>query len=220
MAKGPWVGTGSASLFRVKLTMVLGASRCQMGFTLRDVAFQGQTAQTAAAEIHTRLQTPLQGILTSADSLVDVDVTHLQEKTGSSVSFGTAVGALNAVAQERQPAFLACVASFKSGFRTRYGTGRMFIPIRYEPWVEGDTLSTAGRTSIEAFLDVLRTNYVGSGVQGEFRLVNAHETLPAARPSKSETPLPEVPAQWYDVESIRLETRLTALRSRRMGVGT
>lgn len=213
-------GIGDTRVFDVRIKLKLPGGFAQFGFSLRDVALQGQTAAECAAHVHANMQTPIQGILTTADALLDVDVRRLGTQEGGSVSFGSAVGALNAVAAERTPSMLAVVVTFKSEIRARYGGGRMFLPVRYEPWIDGDSLSTAGVTSLQAFLDAIQTEYMQGTGSGEFRLVTAHPALAAGRPSTSPTPLPAVPARWYDVQSMRLNTVLTSLKSRRAGVGT
>lgn len=220
MATGPWGGAGNRSIFDVKVQFNLATSRCQFGFTVRDVEGGTPTAQAVIDAVHPWVTTHIKPMLYPVDAVVGVDVVNPATKIGSSYTFANGAGTIGQVAAARVPSLLAVVVSMKGEMRTRYGQGRFFLPVRDEAFIEGETLSGTAVTAYNAALASLEGLFIGDTATTGFRLVNAHKLLPGDRPHTAGEPLPEVPATWYDVVSLRLNTTITALRSRRAGVGT
>ena len=79
---------------------------------------------------------------------------------------------------------------------------------------------TGGLAAFTAFVDALTATYVGASTGQEWILVNSHPALLAGRPNGTRPSVAAVPASWYDVTSIRLNTQVGSLRSRKQGVGS
>jgi hypothetical protein len=122
--------------------------------------------------------------------------------------------------QPNAPDFTMVPIAFKSGFRKRIGQGRMLFPVRASGFVSGNVLSAQAIGFFNTFITAVRDAYGPATIANEFRLITAHPLLPASRPHKSGAALPEIPAEWYDVETIGLVRTLSSLRSRKVGVGS
>jgi len=117
------------------------------------------------------------------------------------------------------PNFVAVNIALKTQRRKRYGQGRMFWPLRDENDVTGDSLITAAVTSFQGVIDALTSLYTGSEVTHDLLLCNAHGVI-APRAAHGSTPArPEIPPSWYDVGAVKLNTAVTMLRSRKVGIG-
>lgn len=219
MARGTWGGTTDPNIFSVRMLFLMGTSHCQTGFKLRDVAVQDNSAQDVADEVATRLQEPLRAILAQTDSVVGVDVLKLGTDEGGWNPAETLTGANVTAAASELPNFMACNVSLKSEIRKRYGQGRMFLPLVHDNQVDGNVITATGLTNIASFTDQIATHFMGDPLTHDLILVNAHPLLPARGAPGSPGARPEIPASWYDVVSIRVNTIATSLRSRKAGVG-
>jgi hypothetical protein len=115
---------------------------------------------------------------------------------------------------------MAANVALKSEIRKRYGQGRMFLPVSAERFVGGNILLEPGILTIQAFITKLVDNFIGSAVGHDLHLVNAHGILPQIGSPEVGTGHAEIPRSWYDVTSLRLNTQVTMLRSRKAGVGS
>jgi hypothetical protein len=224
MARVEWGGAGDPPVYQCNVLFQLGQSRCQWGFGMRNVIVTGDNSQAILDELHPWVLSNFRALLSPLDKLIGVDVVNVRDKTGVSHDFGNIGGTSDAQAASTQPGFMACVVSLKSGYRSRLGTGRFFLPVRHEGWVDGDSLSSTGITVLQGFVTAFGTQFITNGLVDGTRLANFHEALPerprTGRNASALGPLPAVPAMAYDVESLRLNTVPTALRSRRAGVGS
>jgi hypothetical protein len=224
MATGQWGESGSGVVYQANVFFQLGLSRCQLGFGFRNVIVTGDQSAALLAELHPWILTNFRPLLSPLDKLIGCEVVNVAAKTGVSHDYGNIGGTSDAQAASTQPSFMACTVSLKSGYRSRLGTGRFFLPVRHEGWVDGDQLSSTGNTILQGFVTAFGTTFITNGLLDGTRLANFHEALPerprTGRNASALGPLPAVPATWYDVESVRLNTIPTSLRSRRAGVGS
>lgn len=224
MPLGDWTDPAQPPAYEVKTTFRIGLSLCQFGWGMRGTTGSADVAQSILESVRDFQMQNLRPLLAPFDQMVSVDVLNVREKTGVSHDFGNIGGTSDAQLAWSHPSMLAVVVSLRSGYRTRLGTGRFFFPVRQESQVSGDVLSDSGRQGIQAYVTALAAEYIGVNPVIGARLANFHPALPERpRQGKSSTgkpPLPAVAAQWYDVESLRLNTIVTALRSRRAGVGS
>lgn len=220
MARGTWGGGGDPSIFKINILFLLGTSKCQTGFKVRDKLVQDNTAQEVADEARTQLLEPFRGLLAQTDSVLGFDVRKLGSDEGGWAPAAVGVGINNIALGDELPNFMCCNIQLKSEIRRRYGQGRFFLPIIIEDQVTGNVLSVQGVQAMQTFVDVVVDHFMPDDVANDLALVNAHPLLPARGAPGTPGARPEIPASWYDVTSVRVNTIVTALRSRKAGVGS
>ncbi len=222
MARGTWGGLTDPNIFKVNFRFTLGTNKCQIGFKLRDVAVQDNTPQEVADEVSTQLNTPFRFLIPSDSHLELIDVLKLGTEDGAVHQFTPTDGQGGSTAStgSRLPAFMAANLSLKSEIRKRYGQGRMFLPIVEENHLDGNLINNAGVVALNGFIDALTTHFTGDPATHDLILVNAHPALPQRNQIGTPGYRPALPASWYDVVSLRLNTTATFLRSRKLGVGS
>ena len=220
MARGSWGGAGDVSVFRVNLLFLKGTSRCSTSFKLRDMAVQDNDAQEVADIVRPLIQAEFRALLNELDSFLGVDVIKMGTDEGGWSPAAVQVGTEATTADSKTPDFMAANIALKSEIRKRYGQGRMFVPVSAERFVGGNILLEPGILTIQAFINKLQDNFIGSAVGHDLHLVNAHGIIPQVGSPDVGTGHAELPRQWYDVVSLRLNTQVTMLRSRKAGVGS
>jgi hypothetical protein len=222
MARGTWGGTLDPSIFQVTFRFLRGTSHCQTGFKLRDVATNDNTAQEVADQVNTTLNAAFRGLLSGLDSLESIDVLKLGTEEGGThlITAGSGGGSLTSTAASQVPSFMCANIAMKSEIRKRYGQGRMFLPIANDSEFDGNTLHADGVSVLQSFLTPLQSNFMGDPLTHDLILVNAHPLLPVRGAVGAPGYRPEIPASWYDVVTNRINSTVTALRSRRVGVGS
>jgi hypothetical protein len=220
MATGPWGGLLDQRVFRVKIAFKLGQSNCQTGFHLRDVGVNTLDPADVVDLVRPWADVNFRALLKTTDSLVGVDAENLVSKEGASHSFTTTAGSMAVDATTAGPSFLMVPISLKGERRTRYGQGRMLWPVVNDLHTSENAMTAAGQTLFQGAIDELAELFIGPAITTSAHMINLHELLPATRPHTGPEPLPEVPATWYDVTSIRLNTTISSLRSRKVNVGS
>lgn len=219
MAQGTWGGPSEVHPLRVTVKLRLGTSVCQFGFHLRSVVGDTPDLAGIADGAVTTISPTLVLILANVDEFTSLIVTDVvtgegveRPQTGKTGQAGQATAIL--------PSFTAATVVMKSQIRRRYGQGRFFLPIRGQIHSLNETLSGGGATAVGNLIAAIMGAYGPASVANAPRLINYHKLLPATRPHTGPAPLAEVPASWYDVTSMRVNPTLTALHSRRQGVGS
>lgn len=220
MARGTWGGALDPNIFRCTIRFRLGTQKCQTGFHLRDVAINDNTEQDVATEMRTQLLTPFRGLLADNSAVESWDAAILGQDTGYSLPETTGTGSTGHNATTEEPSFIAACVALKSEIRKRYGQGRMFWPIFAENMVDGDVLSTIGVSVLTSVVTAFTDHFTGNPATHDLLLVNAHPALPQRGAPGAPGYRPAIPASWYDVLSLRLNTVVTSLRSRKVGVGS
>lgn len=220
MARGTWGGLTDPNIFKVNIQFLLGTSKCQTGFKLRDAAVQDNSTQQVADQVRNVLQDPIRSLLGGTDQFVGVDVLKMGTEDGAFAPSSVSVGAYPVGGGAEMPNFMAANVALKSEIRKRYGQGRMFLPIVNDEQVDGNALSVTGQTRPQAFIDALVGNFSGSILTHDLILVNAHPALAQRLVPGVPGYRPAIPASWYDVVSVRLNLIVTMLRSRKAGVGS
>ena len=210
MATGAWGEGGGQRVFRATISFTHGGQRCQTGFHLRDVGINTLDPDDVATEVGQWATTQFIKTLNAQDQVLGVDVENLVSREGHSLSYNNVAGAVGGA---QIPAFLMFSVALKGSIRRRYGSGRMLWPVSNINDLNGQVLATAAVTRIAEAITDLQTRFIGPAITTSMHLVHLHEALPAG------TNRPAVPATWYDITSIRLNTALSALRRRRQGVG-
>lgn len=225
MAKGTW-GTGALEtrVYDVSVQFRMGLSVAEWGFGLRNTTGSADLSADIRDWVAPWVQSHFRGLLTPEDRLVSLDVANVAEKTGVSFDYGNLPGTGAGGIGPTVPSMLAVVVSMKSGYRQRLGSGRFFLPVRIEGNIDGDLLSGGATTLYQQFVTDFGSEFIGTNPIGGARLANFHDALPerprTGRNAAGKPPLPAVGATWYDVESLRLNTQITALKSRKAGVGS
>jgi hypothetical protein len=222
MARGTWGGTLDPNIFRATIRFTRAGQHCQTSFKLRDAVTNDNTAQEVADAVNTALTASFRGILLTTDLIEGIDVLRLGSEEGGwhPLGAGVAEGQLDvSSAGQGTPAFVSANLALKSEVRKRYGQGRMFLPLVHDGWIDGNLMNATGISNYNAFLTAMTSNFTGDPVTHDLILVNAHPLLPAHLAPGQPGYRAEIPASWYDVVSLRLNTTVTMLRSRKLGVG-
>lgn len=220
MARGTWGGGGDPHVFQVTVRFRLGLSICQFGFKLRDALVQDNSEQEVADEVATVMSDTLHALMLDSDRVEGVDAKILGQDTGAYHNYVGQAGTMSGTLEYRVPTFMSANIALKSEIRKRYGQGRLFLPVRLEGHVDGDSLSTAGMTHFTGFVDALTEHFTGDTATHDLILVNAHGALPIRAATPGYPGRPAIPASWYDVVTVRINSLVTSLRSRKAGVGS
>lgn len=220
MARGTYGGALDPNLFKVNLLFLMGTSKCQTGFKLRDVAVQDNSPQDVADQCLTLLQDPMRALLGQTDSFIGIDVLKIGTDEGAWAPSTVLPGARIVGGGAEQPNFMSINVALKSEIRKRYGQGRMFLPTVHQDDVDGNVLSTSGLTWPTSFVTVLQDNFMGDPATHDLILVNSHPALPQIGAPGTPGYRAALPPSWYDVVSIRINAVVTSLRSRKAGVGS
>lgn len=219
MARGTWGGVGDRHPYKVNIKWTAGTSVQQTGFHMRATGAEIGAAQEVADEVADFVNDSFRTILTTDNRILGVDVVDMVSFEGGTVSPANLAGSIAYGEAGSTPDFIAVTTALKSELRTRYGQGRMFLPIIGEYMIDRNRLSAAGAAAIQGVIDAMVERYTGGGVFG-YRMVNVHGAIDA-RPATPSRPIrPAIPPSWYDVVSLRLNTNVTALKSRKSGVGS
>jgi hypothetical protein len=219
MANGPWGNPGDVHPLRVTVKVRLGTSLAQYGFHLRSVTGDTPDLPGIADGVVTTVLPTLKLILANIDEVTSIVVTDVvsgegveRPQTGQTGQAGQAGATL--------PTFVAATVVLKSSIRRRWGQGRFFLPIRGLIHQTGEILSGGGATAVGNHVAAIMGAYGPASVANSPRLINFHDHLLPTRPHKKPEPLPDVPASRYDLTSARVNPTLTALHSRRQGIGS
>jgi hypothetical protein len=90
----------------------------------------------------------------------------------------------------------------------------MLWPVASETAMFGNIALPAQVVYWQSAVDDLLGLFVGNLITTDLHLVNVHRALPAR------SGRPALPPSWYDVTSARINTQLTSLRRRKVGVGS
>ena len=219
MAKGTIGGIADQNVFKVNVRFKINQQECQTGFKLRDVAVNDNSVQDVIDTVVPWVNDSFRTILSTADAIVGVDCIKLHSEEGAEHLFVNLFGTQAQSNTQKIPGFIAVGIALKTSIRKRYGQGRMFWPIRDENLIDQDFLNAAGVTAIQGVIDALTTLFTGDQLTHDLLLVNSHEVL-APRAAHGSTPARlEIPPTWYDVDVVKLNTTITGLRSRKVGIG-
>lgn len=220
MARGTWGGTTDPHIFKCDIHFIRSGQHCQTGFHLRDVAINDNTEQEVADQVRTVLWSPFRTLLATTDTVDFVTAKILGQDTGAVAAGNAEAGTSSADAGQQVPSFMCALVTLKSEIRKRYGQGRMFFPVVAESQIDTNNASSILIGGMTTIINAINDNFTGDPVTHDLILVNAHGVLPPRAPTAHSPGRPEIPASWYDVVSVRLNTQLTALRSRKVGVGS
>ena len=220
MARGTWGGALDQNVFKCNIRFQIGNNHCQTGFKVRDVAVNDNTPEDVSAPVVLWANDHFKNLLLGSDLLVAVDILKLGTDEGFTHNFAAGtVGTMSSGSFSPEPSFLASNISLKTQLRKRYGQGRMFWPVRGEEWVTGDLLNGPGIAAHQGVLDALATAFTGSTTTHDLLLCNAHGPIAARAATTSAPERAAIAPSWYDVESLRLNTTVTSIKSRRIGIG-
>lgn len=220
MAQGTVGGSGDKNVFDITIAFHRGTNACQTSFSLRDLAVNDNSPEDVANAVVPWVNDFFRALLTTADALDFVDVKQVATVDGFTHPFNNVFGSVAPASFVRTPSMLCVCVNLKTQRRARFGQGRMYWPIPTEDWMEADVVNATGITAYQGAIDNLVENFSGSVLTHDLALVNHHGILPP-RAASGQTPArPEIPATWYDVDVVKLNTMIRALRSRRAGQGS
>lgn len=217
MADGTMGGALDAAVFRVRCGYLASGQHCQTGFHVRDVAVNDNSAQDVVDAVDTWFNGTFKAYLIDRDKLEYINVTKLFSEEGATKEYVNVSGGTGISDSSVAPTFLAINIAMKTQRRKRYGQGRMFWPIRDDRRFDDNILNATGIAAAQGVIDDLLAKF--TGVSADLHLCNQHLTLPA-RPATTTSPArPEIAPHWYDVDVVKLDTTVRALRSRLVGHG-
>lgn len=219
MADGPMTGAGAQNVWRVMIKYKVKDTLCQTGFKLRDVAVNDNDAGEVADAVTPWVHNSFRTLLATADEITAIDVFRIGGEEGIERILTGEFGTSGLPDTTQVPTFLAANVAFKTSRRKRYGQGRVFWPVRNENWVDNDKFNATAIGAYQGAIDALLTAFTGSTVTHDLLLVNSHGILPPRAATATTPARPEIPATWYDVETVKLNTVVTYLRSRKLGIG-
>ena len=218
MARGEWGGTLETKPWQCKISWLVGLSQQQTGFHLRATALAFPSPTDVANEVADFANESFRTILANSDKLLGVDVVNMVTGEGGSVSFSNVMGTV-AATTFRPPSYVTANATLKGELRRRYGQGGMRLPVAAESFTNDDVLNSTGLAALQGMIDEMTSRYIDGGVMPSYVLCNVHGVLPPKAATPKRPARPEIPASWYDVTSIRLNSAVSFLRSRKQGVG-
>lgn len=213
MADGTWGGTLDQSVFKVVISMLIENQLIQTGFHLRDLAINDNTCESVCNAVQPWVDDHFRTQMTTSDAIVSIDVTQLGTEEGFTHTYTNQFGTSAVGSTFQLPSFLAVKIAMRRQARKRYGQGRMFWPVRAESLIDGSLLNATGVGQYQPVITALMDLFSGSVLTHDLALCNVHKAIAA---TSSHGP---IPAKWYDVQALVLSTRLTTLRSRKIGVG-
>jgi len=219
MADGEWGGALQVHPLQIKISWLVGTNVQQTGFYLRAAAANIADAEEAATEVAQWVTDHFRNLLRVEHRVLSIDATDLVRREGFTISPASQMGTAGGDASLTLPGFVAAVVSLKSAKRTRYGQGRMFLPVVNEGMVYGDVIAPTSVPAFQGTIDELVDAFTGNTLTG-YNLINVHGVLPPRPATGSRPARPEIPPSWYDVQSVRLNLPVTSLRSRKAGVGS
>lgn len=219
MADGQWGGALQVHPLQIKISWLVGTNIQQTGFYLRAAAANIADSEEAATQVAQWVTDHFRNLLRVETRVVGIDATDLVTREGFTINPANQMGTAGGGAGETLPGFMAAVVTLKSAKRTRYGQGRMFLPVVNEDMAFGDVISPTSVPAFQGTIDELMDAFTGNVLTG-YNLINVHGVLPPRPATPSRPARPEIPPSWYDVQTARLNLPLTALRSRKAGVGS
>jgi hypothetical protein len=211
MAQGTWGSGLGSTIFRCNIQFQHSGQKCQTGFHLRDVGVAGQSPADVADAVADWATTQFIKCLHTSGRLTGIDVQNLLTNTGHSISPSNLAGTQGGVVA---PGFLTVPVSLKGELRKRYGSGRMLWPVPNVDSVEGNIVTPAMVTFYDTVITDLVDRFIGNAITTDLQLCHAHKAMPANGDR------PALPASWYDVTSVRLNTSVSSLKRRKAGVGS
>lgn len=218
MPRGTWGGIADPKVVRMKIQWQQGTSKCQTGFHLRAGTLELADAENAVSEVVDWVTVNFRTLLMDTDTLMSVDGMLLDDNTGFTHAFANVKGTIPAGTQIL-PGFVTAVVNAKGELRRKYGQGRMLWPVRSDGYVDGDTMSAGGQAAYQGVVTALADKFVGDPLLKEYVLVNAHAAKDA-HTNVGGTVRPAIPASWYDVTALQLNTSVSMLESRKAGRGS
>lgn len=219
MASGLVGAIGGSALWKVAIRFKIGQENCQTGFKLRDLAVNDNTAEDVVNAVDLWVTNFFRALLLTADQLVAVDAIKIGGEEGSEKLYPNLFGSSGINAADGSASFMAVNVALKTSRRKRYGQGRMFLPFRRDQDADQNFLNNSGIAAFQGAVDGLTDAFSGSVLTHDLALVNVHGILPARAATATTPARPEIPATWYDVETVKINRTVTALRSRKAGIG-
>lgn len=220
MARGE-VGSGvtQEEALRVKIIWQVGLNQCQTGFGLRSEGLEVVDLVESLADVVAWAHTSFRTLLMDTDTLLGVDIVNVVTKEGNAHSWSNVKGTVSA-GTNILPAFLQVPVSLKSELRSKLGQGRMLWPVRSDGYLDGETLNAAGTLAYTGVIDALVAKFVGSGATSNYRMCNFHAAKDAYTNSETGYTRPATPAMYYDVTTVRLNSAVSMVESRKAGRGS
>lgn len=207
------------NVFRINVVWRASNQLCQTGFYVREVAFNDNTPEDVVNTVKPWVDDHLRGLILTTDDMVRIDCLKVGTEEGFTFDYVGVHGSLGVAGVAPLPTFICANIALKTQRRKRYGQGRMFWPVRDENMVTGDTLIAAAITTYQGVIDELADLFTGDPVTHDLILCAYHDTIPELPATPSRPARAPIPAHWYDIAALKLNTAVTSMRSRKVGIG-
>lgn len=196
-------------VFRVTVGMGCRGQRLQTSFHVRDFGIPNATVESIHGEIKPWVLAAFRAAMPNDLAIQRLEVQRLIENSYFAEDFIGIAGTTNG---GMTTSFMASCVTLKSNLRSRHANGRMFWPFA------GTAVNDAATGSVLANLNLaaadMLTRWGGVIIVGEAKLVVVGKPLLGGTPSEANPP------RWTDVEQVRVNPIVSALRSRKAGVGS
>lgn len=195
-------------VYRITTRMAIRQQQIQTSFHLRDVGVPLTTAEDAFNSAEGWLNTIFRPAVSSSVSILRLEAERLNDREYYAEDFSAVTGALSI---PQNNTMFATAVSLKSTSRARFANGRMFWPVAEQNGTDG--IGGGNLAALLAAAAAMQSRYVGATLFDQFELVVVGAGVPAGAGT------PAGPPRWTSVATVRVNPILTALRSRKVGVG-
>lgn len=196
-------------VYRVTFKMLIRNQQIQTGFNLVDVGIPNESAQSCLENVRDFYLAKMRPALSNEIFLQRIEVERWLEGSFFAQDFVGQNGSLNLPMQSTY----SCLAiAVRSNQRKRIANGRFFWPCAGS-WAN-DTVGGAQLAAATQMVADLTDQYLGNPLFDRFRIGTVH------RPVKDKvTGLPIGVHKWTEATALRLNPVVSALRTRKVGVG-
>jgi hypothetical protein len=206
MAEGPVDALNR--VFRITHKMVIRQQHMQFSYHLRDALIPNMTSEDAFNDAEAFMNASLLPAFSAQVTFERLEAERLITKEFFAKDYVNKTGAVQGAF--RSTMLCTCV-SLKSASRSRHRNGRMFWPAHGD--LNNDVLDGPVLQGFTTAAAAMAAKWVGQVIVGNFNVVVVGRLAPA------QVGLPFGPPFWTDVTTIRVNPIVSALRSRKVGVG-
>lgn len=209
MAQGAVAGT---NIYRITIFMRWQQQLLQTGWHMRDTGLVAlQSPDTALDLVQPWVHDHFRTIMHQNLVFERIAAEEITSKNYAERVLVAEAGTVNGV---EAPSFMAVNVALRSAQRHRYRNGRMFWPLTGQLANTGSQLSAGPGAEIQGVVTSWVTTFLGNILTNNFRAV----VVAPARPATAKRPA--IDHSWIDVDVAKLNTTITALRRRKVGVGS
>lgn len=195
-------------VYKVTFRFLIRNQQIQTGFNLVDVGIPGESAASCLSNVVAFYGSKMRQALSNEVLLQRISAERWLEGSYAAEEFVNQPGTLNL---PMQSTFNALAISIRSSSRSRIANGRFFWPCAGS-WAN-DTVGGSQLATATQMVADIADQYLGNPLFDNFHIGTVH------RPAKDDAGQPIGVHRWTEASALRLNPLVTALRSRKVGVG-